>query len=96
MKRLSEECGWKYLRQVTADSFEAWRKKQANLAARTVNEYQNTASLFLNWLARKGCAENLLRSVVKVSTKGNKTYERRAFSLAEVERLLAVAGRDSA
>src|SRR5439155_3066532 len=37
LERLIDECSWRFVRQVTAESFCAWRAKQ-NKSAKTLNE----------------------------------------------------------
>jgi hypothetical protein len=49
IRKLVEDCGWKQLRDITADSFVAWRSRQ-KFSAKTLLEYQNAASGFLYWL----------------------------------------------
>lgn len=91
---LAEACGWKLMRDITADSFLAWRTKQTSLSAKTMNEYHNAASALCNWLRRqrRGLAENPLDAVEKNSLIGKETFERRALTLQEIERLLACCG----
>lgn len=58
--KLWEECGWKTLRDITADSFQAWRARQ-DKAAKTVNDYLDAKGAFLKWMVRnEGCAANQL------------------------------------
>ena len=92
-RRLIRDCAWKALRDITADSFQSWRVKQ-NKAPKTLNEYLNSVSSFLSWMEKHGrIALNPLKHVQKVETNGKQVRPRRAFSSAEMERLLKVAGR---
>lgn len=92
LQKLSAGCGWKKLRDVTAESFTTWRASQ-QLSPKTLNEYLNAASGLLNWLQRHGrVPANPLRAVGKVETRGRKTRQRRAFTEHELARLLQVAG----
>lgn len=90
--KLCVECGWKLIRDVTADSFQAWRAKQ-NKAAKTLKQYFDTATGLVKWLERNGrFSGNPLQHVSRIETRGREQRLRRAFSSAEMERLLAVAG----
>ncbi len=89
--RLQTECGWVYLRDVTAESFMAWRAKQAK-APKTLNEYFNATCALLNWLQRTGQSlANPLLSAGRVETRGKEKRVRRALTDAEVGRLLGVS-----
>ena len=69
--------------------------KRQDAAAKTQNEYTAAAKNFCNWCTRsRRLAGNPLASVVKTS-RGEKTYERRALSAEEAKRLLAVSGSRS-
>ena len=90
--KLFKECGWQHLKDVTADSFMAWRCKQC-LAAKTLNDYLDAANGLLKWMHRAArLEENPLHPVRKVKTAGRETVQRRALSDDEVRRLLNVAG----
>ncbi len=94
--KLATECGWRRLRDVTPESFVAWRAIQ-RLSPKTLNEYLNAASGLLNWLQRQGRAPiNPLRAVGRAETRGRKTRQRRAFTETELARLFAVAGKRKA
>jgi integrase len=93
LNKLAAECGWKLLRDVTADSFVSWRSRQKMMAAKTLNEYLNAARGLLNWLQRNGrVVANPLKVVGKVEVRGRETRQRRAFTEDELRRLLSVAG----
>jgi integrase len=90
--RLIRECHWAFLKEVSSDSFLAWRARQT-LAPKTLNEYlASTRSLF-NWMVKHGRIErNPLALVQKVQSNGKQLRPRRAFTREEFQRLLAVAG----
>ena len=91
---LIEACGWKMAKDVTADSFQTWRKSQS-LAAKTFNDYLEAARRLLNWMEKQGrFVGNPLRSVEKVGTQGRETRHRRAFSDDEMKRLLVAVPDD--
>jgi integrase len=91
-ERLFKECGWNLPKDVSADSFVAWRAKQKK-AAKTLNEYLDTAKGLLNWMQRQGrLLANPLAVVGKAETRGMEKRVRRAYTDDEMRRLLAVAG----
>ncbi len=90
---LSESCGWSLPKDITADGFLAWRDQQKK-APKTLNEYLDAASAFLNWMHRQGrLVANPLRSVGRVKTLGREVRVRRALTDAEAGRLLAVSSK---
>lgn len=94
IEKMISECGWASIAQVTADSFQNWRaKQQGTKAPKTLNEYLDALSAFLNWLMEnERIAANPVRTVKKVQTLGKQVRIRRAFTDDEMRRLLAVAG----
>ena len=94
LKALGRECGWLILRDVTADSFCVWRNQnRAQKAVKTLNEYLTAASAMLGWLVkRRILSANPLGEVDRIPMTGEKTLVRRALSVEEIMRLLAVAG----
>ncbi len=94
IRRLMKECGWSLLRDVSAESFIAWRSRQGDtMSAKTLNEYLSAARGLLGWLHRQGkIAGNPLTSVERVQTAGRERRKRRALTVDECVRLLAVAG----
>ena len=93
LEKLFRECGWKQLRDITADSFEAWRGKNLGKSAKTINDFLGVARTFLKGIVQKEWLEvNPLQSVKMITGKGKATLERRAFTDAEMRRLLGVAG----
>jgi integrase len=87
--RLIDECSWRFVRQVTAESFCAWRAKQ-NKSAKTLNEYLNAICGLMKWLESR-VGPNPLRFVQKVQTNGAHRL-RRAFTEDELQRLVSVSG----
>jgi integrase len=94
MGTVIDECSWQFPRDVTPDSFIAWRSRQPEaVAAKTLNDYLDAANVLLNWMQRQGRLNaNPLRVVGKVETAGKEKFERRALTDAEMTRLLGVAG----
>ena len=88
---LSKACGWVRLRDVTADGFRQWRKfKKAS--DKTINEYQNSITTFLNWIGKnKGVKLSVFDSVEHIDARGRQSYERRALTVPEARALLACA-----
>lgn len=87
--RLIEECGWQYLGNISATSFEEWRKEnlRKGLTPKTLNEYLGHVRCFLNWLeARELLAVNPLKVVKRLPDV--RDDDGRAFSLDELTRLL--------
>ncbi len=92
LTKLFKDCGWQHLKDVTSDSFMAWRSKQT-FSAKTVNDYLDAANGLMKWMHRAArLEENPLKTVRKVKTAGQETVQRRALSDDEVQRLLEVAG----
>jgi integrase len=88
--RLGRECEWSMVKDVTAQSFETWRARQSS-TAKTLNEYYASISGLLNWLEPR-IGSNPLRFVQKVESRGSQKRERRAFTVDELKRLVAVSG----
>ncbi len=90
--RLIKDCKWAMVKDVTSDSFVAWRSSQQDFAPKTLNEYLNAANGLMNWMVRQRRLEsNPLRHVGLVEVRG-KQQRRRALTDEEFDRLLAVAG----
>lgn len=96
LDRLAEECVWRTLADVTADSFMRWRTaaKGERRGSRTLNQYLETARTFLAWCVRPGgrLPGNPLADVEKLDADIRR--KRRAFTLDEVRRLLKAAPAD--
>jgi integrase len=92
VRRLIKECHWTLLKEVSSDSFLAWRARQT-LAPKTLNEYLASARSLFNWMMKHGRIDrNPLAQVQKVQSNGKQLRPRRAFTREEFQRLLAVAG----
>ena len=90
--KLAAECVWSTAKDITADSFEKWRRRQS-LSAKTKNEYFHALTVFVKWMERREkIALNPVRHVQMVVDTGKNKRERRAFTVAELRRLVAVAG----
>ena len=77
---------------MTPDSFVTWRSRQTAKAPQTLNQYQDAITGLLSWMVKHGRLQvNPLAGVVKVETRGREVRKRRAFSTAELRRLLEVA-----
>jgi integrase len=90
--RLMRECEWMILRDITANSFEAWRARQPReqMLPKTLNEYRAAISGLCKWLEpRIGC--NPMRSVGSIKALGDPRRKRRAFTPAELWQLVSVA-----
>lgn len=90
LPKLFERCRWKELRDVTADSFVRWRRS-SDLSPKSLNDLLATATTFFLWMQRQGLlAANPLKDVPKISYDSGRRF-RRALSVDEIKRLLAVA-----
>jgi len=91
--RLITDCGWQFAKDVSADSFQAWLRKQEAMRDKTANDYLESVRCLFNWLLKLGRAgSNPLLLVEKVKTKEGRAEEIRALSDEEMRRLLTVAG----
>ena len=94
VRNLMKACGWTVARDVTANSFVEWRCSRNGLTPKTLNEYLAAISGLLRWMKGLGrIEENPLGAVGRVDGRGKQSYERRALSPEEVQRLLATSGR---
>jgi integrase len=92
IRKLVEECGWKQLHEISADSFVSWRSRQ-RFSPKTLLEYQNAISGFLYWLRQnRRITDNPLEFVGKPELRGHETRHRRALTVEEGRRLLEVSG----
>lgn len=90
--QLAIDCGWKYLKDITPESFEVWRDNHQNLSPKTLNDYLSITLSFLNWLVKQERLErNPLRKVSMLARC--MVNPRRAFSDDELNRLVSVAPR---
>ena len=95
VRNLIADCGWRYLSDVTAKSFELWRQKKAGeLSVKTRNEYRASMFSMLAWLEEnEELAANPFKRVKKTDGRGQETIKRRAATHAEMESILNVAGK---
>lgn len=90
---LVKACGWEYPKDVSSNSFIAWRSTK-QLSPKTLNEYLSTAHAFMDWMLRcERVPLNPLAGVQRAETRGTETMRRRALSDEEVRSLLKAAGR---
>jgi integrase len=90
LPKLFGRCRWVTLRDVTEDSFTAWREK-SGLSPKTLNDCLSNTGAFLNWMKRRRLiVANPLEHVRKVSNDSPGNF-RRALSVDEINRLLKVA-----
>jgi integrase len=92
LTKLTNECEWQRIGDVTAESFQKWREKQT-FAPKTLNDYLAAASALFGWLIRSEIASrNPLGCVGRVEVRGNERLRRRAFTPEEFASVVAVAG----
>jgi integrase len=91
--RLMRACRWSTVRDITASSFEAWRAEQPRekMSAKTLNEYRAALCGFCKWLEPR-TGGNPMGSVERIKALGDPRRKRRAFTPAELLRLVNVAG----
>jgi integrase len=92
--RLMRECNWPTLRDITGHSFEAWRARQAQekkISAKTLNEYRDAIFGLCKWMEPR-VGSNPIRLVGRIKSLGDPKQKRRAFTLAELWRLISVGG----
>ncbi len=91
IRRLSKECDWHHLRDVTGASFQKWRAQQTT-APRTLNDYLATLRSFFRWLIRENMATfDPFQHVEPVEERGRRRRPRRALTVEEFHRLLQAA-----
>ncbi len=93
--KLIDGCSWSTVKEITADSFQMWRRQQDGLAAKTANDYLEAVRCFLGWMIRNGRAQfNPLQIIEKIKVVEEETRQRRAFTAEEFCRLLRVVPED--
>lgn len=91
LRKLSRECGWALLRDVSASSFVEWRN-DSNLSPKTKNDFRNVLARFFRWMRRQRfVVENPFEFVDLVDVRATEREHRRALRAEEVARLLTVA-----
>ena len=88
---LAKACGWRTLADVSAYSFLEWRRRE-RASAKTLNEYLGGIRRLLAWVRKQyGVPITTLDNVEYMDERGAGTFERRALTLQEAQRLLNVA-----
>ena len=88
IEKMIQECGWNKLADIDSFSFTQWRSMQS-IGPKTLNEYLSALNQFVEWLTDNGFIEaNPIVKVKRIKVRGRKSFERRAFSLDEINRLL--------
>ena len=83
------ECGWRYVRDISAQGFEGWRNKyhREGWSAKTLNDYLSHFRTFLGWMNERGMIGlNPLKPVKLI--KNHKGDSLRAFSVNELTKLI--------
>lgn len=90
--RVIEECGWKFVRDITSKSFEAWcaeKFRAGEIKAKTLNHYLSHVRCFLNWMKkREMIAVNPLEVVETLQEHDDPA---RSFTFEELAKLVATA-----
>ena len=92
--KMIQECGWQTFQTICPTSLTPFlaHLKTKGAAAKTVNEYINTAKAFLNWCVTQGrLAANPLANV-SLTDQTEKKRKRRALTAEQAQRLVSVAG----
>ena len=93
LKRIFDGCEWTTLTSIRPDTMTNYlaRLKDGGAADKTVNDYLAIARSFCNWAVKQArLGANPLKCVEGIAL-ADKTYERRALALAEVQVLLKTA-----
>jgi integrase len=91
--RLIADCGWRTAQDATNDSLQVWRRQQAGLSDKTVNDYRDAVRSMFNWMVDNNrIGSNPFRGKDTVKTKEGARQDRCAMSPEMVVRLLDVAG----
>ncbi len=91
---ISHDCGWRLLTDIALADAQNWlaTQRQGNMSAATCNAYIRAAKGFCTWLTKeKRIMENPLAYWALLNEKADRRYERHAFTLEELGRLLAAA-----
>jgi len=89
--RLAKECAWRCIGEANPASFTAWRSA-VEMSAKTRKEYQVSLNAFFRWLqATERFDRNPFSRVRMPDTRGKQVRRRRALTIEEIGRLLAVA-----
>ena len=94
LNTLAQECHWRTLADITAQSFLDWRRGRKE-CPKTLNEYLGSVKRLLVWVRKNyGLPIAALDGVEYIDERGQETFERRALTLQEAQRLLDVAPPD--
>jgi integrase len=94
--RVMREAQWTALNEVTTAGYIAWRAG-LKCSAKTKKEYQVSMSAFCNWLLKAGkIAQNPMKNVSRVETRGRHVRRARPFTEAELTQLFRVSGERAA
>lgn len=93
VERIAKECRWAAIGDANAAAFTKWRAKVApSLSAKYLKEYGVSLRAFFRWMVQtERFDRNPFAFVKHPQTKGREVRVRRAFTLEEARRLLAVA-----
>jgi integrase len=89
-------CGFHFVTDIDKQKVETAlsRKRKAGSSPRTINLWQSSAKAFLNWmLEEKRITANPLSGLKAMNESTDIRVDRRAFTVEELERLLAAAKR---
>ncbi len=92
--RLFDDCRWKLLCDLSADSLNGWlaKRRTEGMGARARNQYLQVAKQFAGWcVVENRLAANPLDRVAKADEQADQRRQRRAMTASELERLLYVA-----
>ncbi|MCC5823867.1 MAG: tyrosine-type recombinase/integrase [Phycisphaerales bacterium] len=91
LRRLQAEIGWKILKDMTPESFIAWRDRQ-DISPTTKNHFHDAVRGFANWLVdRRRIEVNLFLSIKRTQIPKGSRGNHRSLSVDEVRRLIAAA-----
>ena len=93
IERIARDCRWSAIGDANAATFTQWRAKVApSLSAKYLKEYGVSLRAFFAWMVQtERFDRNPFAHVKHPQTKGRETRVRRAFTVDEARRLLAVA-----
>jgi len=92
--RVFVDCGWRLLRDLSADRFGQWlaNQKSGGMGARARNQYLQAVRQFGKWCVETGrLVSNPFARVAKADEAADRRLVRRSLTPAELERLLRTA-----
>jgi integrase len=96
LTRLSKECHFQRLRDISADRLESWLldAADAGMSARTRNRHRSALCAFCAWCVLSGrLSSNPVLRVATANEKADRRHQRRALTEDEIGRLLDAAER---